>query len=295
MRPPRRWLEIGVRSSAAGDLEPLLAEGLLALGGRAVQEADGWYLSHVEEPPAPDAFLERARSVFADLVGAAPVEVRTRWVDHQDWAESWKRGLAPRRLTERVVVTTTWHPLDRCPGDIVLVIDPGMAFGTAEHGTTRGCLRLLDRTVGAGERVLDVGTGSGILAIAAALLGAEEVLALEGDPLALEALAENVALNGVAERVRWEARWADREILIGLGPRDGIVANLESGVLRPLLPGFAAALRPGGWLILSGILAEEWPRLRADAEAAGFLFRELDEDGEWRSALLGRPGLQVPA
>ena len=295
MRPPRRWLEISVRSSAAGELEPLLAEGLLALGGRAVQEADGWYLTHVEEPDAPDAFLERARSDFAELMAAAPGEGRSRWVDHQDWAESWKRGLAPRRLTERVVVTTTWHALDRRPGDVVLVIDPGMAFGTAEHGTTRGCLRLLDRTVATGERVLDVGAGSGILAIAAALLGAAEVLALEGDPLAVEALAENVALNDVAERVRWEARWADREVLTGLGPRDGIVTNIESGVLRPLLPGFAAALRPGGWLILSGILAEEWPRLREDAEATGFLFRELDEDGEWRSALLRWPGCRPPS
>lgn len=286
---PRRWLELGVRSQDAGDLEPLLAEGLVALGGRAVQEEDGWFLTHLEEPDDADAFVEQARRVLAQLAGDALVEVRTRWIEHEDWAETWKRGLGPRRITSRLVVTTTWHPVEPGPEDKVLVIDPGMAFGTAEHGTTRGCLRLLDGRVAAGERLLDVGAGSGILAIAAAHLGASDVLALEGDPLAVEALEENVALNGVADRVHWETRWADAEGLAQLHPRDGVVANIESGILRPLLGGFASTLRPGGWLILSGILAGEWPGMRADAEAVGFRFSDVDEDGEWRSGLFLRP------
>jgi len=284
-RGPRRWLELGVRRDAPGDLDPLLGEALVALGGRAVHEDGDRYLTHVEEPDDLEAFLARAREVFAELVGPGAREVTTRWVDHQDWAEAWKRGLAPRRLTERLLVTTTWHPADPRPGDVVLVIDPGMAFGTAEHGTTRGCLRLLDRVVEAGERVLDVGSGSGILAIAAARLGAGDVLAFEGDPLAVEALAENLARNGVDGRVRWDARWADAAILAGVGPCDGVVANLESGILRPLLGGFAAALRPGGWLILSGILDHEWPGIRDAAAGAGFRLADVDADGEWRSGL----------
>ena len=283
----RRWLELGARSPSAGDLEPLLAEGLLALGGRAVQESDGWFVTHVEEPDAPGAFVQRARSTLADLVGGAPMELRTRWVDHEDWAELWKRGLAARRIGPRLVVTTTWQRVDPHPGDVILVIDPGMAFGTAEHGTTRGCLRLLDRTVVAGERVLDVGAGSGILAIAAGRLGAE-VLALEGDPLAAEALAANIALNGVSDRVRWEERWADAALLAASGPCDGVVANIESGMLKSLLGGFETALRPGGWLILSGILADEWPDVRRAIEARGFQVEDVDEDGEWRSALARR-------
>jgi len=287
-RGPRRWLELGVRRDVEGDLDALLGEALVALGGRAVLEDGDRYLTQVEEPDDLAAFLERARGVFAELVGPGPREVTTRWVDHQDWAEAWKRGLAPRRLTERLLVTTTWHPADPQPGDVVLVIDPGMAFGTAEHGTTRGCLRLLDRVVEAGARVLDVGSGSGILAIAAARLGAGEVLAFEGDPLAVEALAENVARNGVDGCVRWDARWADAEILAGAGSCDGVAANLESGILRPLLGGFAAALRPGGWLILSGILDHEWPGIRDAAAAAGFRFEDVDADGEWRSGLFTR-------
>lgn len=282
-----RWLEVSVRSPDAGEMEALLTEGLVVSGGRAVQEADGWYLTHVQEPSDPEAFLAKVRAVCSELTGAA-VEIESRWCDHEDWAETWKRGLAPRHLTDRLVVTTSWHPVEPAPGRVVVVIDPGMAFGTAEHGTTRGCLRLLDHVVSQGDRLLDVGAGSGILGIAAVRLGAVEVIALEGDPLATEALADNVAFNGVADRVTWRTEWADVPMLSGLGPRDGVVANIESGILRPLLPGFAAAIRPGGWLILSGILAEEWDGMRSDAEAHSFGFRAVDEDGEWRSGLFAR-------
>jgi ribosomal protein L11 methyltransferase len=284
-----RWLEVAARSPGALELEALLSEVLVAMGGRAVQERDGWFVTHVPEPEDPEGFLERVRTACGACVGCE-VELESRWCAHEDWAETWKRGLHPRHLTERLVVTTTWQPVEDRPGRVVLIIDPGMAFGTAEHGTTRGCLRLLDATVSEGERVLDVGAGSGILGIAAAHLGAAEVLALEGDPLAVEALAENVAFNHASDRVTWRAAWADEELLTALGPRDGVVANIESGILRPLLSGFAAAVKPGGWLILSGILAEEWDGMRADTERAGFRHAEVDADGEWRSGLFVRAG-----
>ena len=284
----RRWLELRARSADAGELEPLLAEGLLALGARAVQERDGWFVAHVEEPEDARSFLAGLTASLSRLVGGAEVDVATSWVPHEEWAEAWKRGLAPRRLTPRLQVTTSWLPVEAGPGEVVVVVDPGMAFGNAEHGTTRGCLRLLDRVVKPGDRVLDVGAGSGILAVSAALLGAGEVLALEGDPLATDALAQNVARNGVADRVRWEIRWADGASLSEGEAWSGLMANIESGTLRPMLAGFAAAVAPAGWLILSGILAEEWAEMSRDVERAGFTLVATDDDGEWRSGLFRR-------
>lgn len=288
--PRRRWLELGVRSPSAGEREALLAEGLVLLGARAVAEEDGWYVSHFEEPPDVDVFVARVREILLEVGGLAEVEVRTRWRVHEDWAETWKRGLRPRRLTPRILVTTSWQPVESGAGDIVVVLDPGMAFGTAEHGTTRGCLRLLDRTVHRGDRIVDVGAGSGILSIAAARMGATEVLAVEGDPLAIEAMADNVARNSVTGAVTWVARWADVPFIEALGPRDGVVANIETGILGPLLPGFARILPAGAWLILSGILVEEWDTFRARVERVGFRLEETDTDGEWRSGVFRRGG-----
>ena len=212
-----------------------------------------------------------------------------REVPDADWAEAWKRGLGPRRITSRLLVTPTWHPVDAGPEDLVVVLDPGMAFGTAEHGTTRGCLRLLDRAVTRGSRILDVGAGSGILSVAGALMGAAEVVAVEGDELAVEVIAENAHRNGVDAVVTCRPEWADEALLASLGPRDGIVSNIESRTLLTLMPGFRAALEPGGWLILSGILETEWSEVLDGAQRAGFQLEVLDVDGEWRSAWLVLP------
>jgi len=280
---PRRWLEVSVRSPSAGEQDALLAEGLVVLGGRAVEERDGWYTTHVPEPADVDGFVEQTRVNLVELSGFGDVEVRTRWQEHEDWAETWKRGLAPRRITGRLIVTPSWEEPETLQGDVVVVIDPGMAFGTAEHGTTRGCLRLLDRAPVEGARLLDVGAGSGILSITAAKLGAAEVIAVEGDALACEALSENLERNDVASQVTLRTGWADVTSLAALAPRDGVVANIETGTLRPLIPGFRAALRPGGWLILSGITREEWPEMCRDTEAVGFRLIEPDTDGDWMS------------
>lgn len=282
--PGRRWLEIRVTLPADADAEDLLAGALVALGGRAVEHRDGALLTHVAEPEDPDAAQAAVRETLEAMLPGSGAGASFRWQEHEDWAETWKRGLDTRRITERLVVTPTWIPVAPTSGTQVLTMDPGMAFGTAEHGTTRGCLRLLDAVVRPGDDVLDVGAGSGILSIAAALLGASRCLAVEGDPLAVEALVENVERNGVGDRVGVDTRWADPAWLAAQAPRDGVVANIESGVLRPLLDGFRAALgEDGGWLILSGILADEWSGMRAAAEAAGFAFRAVDADGEWRS------------
>ena len=285
---PERWLELSVHSASAGDRAELLIDGLLSLGGRASEERDGWYFTHVPAPAEPELFSEEARRFLIDATGIEDVEVRVRLQEHEDWAETWKRGLRPRRITERIVVTPSWMDPKARSEDLVIVVDPGMAFGNAEHGTTRGCLRLLDGVVQDGDRVLDIGAGSGILSIAAAMLGAGDTLAVEGDGLATETLRENIERNGVSKSVSTLVEWADNESLEALGPADGIVANIEAGILTPLLPGLHAALRPGGWLILSGILNSQWSALEKAAGSAGLRSIGLDADGEWRSGLFRR-------
>lgn len=284
---PRRWWVVSVRppASVAADL---VADELLRRGGRAVVEEGGRLVTHLPEPDDPEAEAERIARALADALGGEDFDLRTGWQEHEQWEEVWRRGLEPRRIGARIVVTPSWCEPELRPGDLPIVVDPGMAFGTAEHGTTRGCLRLLERTVRPGERIADVGAGSGILSIAAAHLGASDVLAVEGDPWAVEPARENAVANGVEGVVQVVEAWVDVESLPRLtGPRDGIVANIEGGVLRSLLSAFRASLRPDGWLILGGILDHEWPEVLREAERAGFQLRATDPDGEWRSALFG--------
>lgn len=234
-------------------------------------------------PDDLDAFLEEARRHLDSLAGEGAVELEWRWQPQEDWESLWKRGLGVRRVTDRLVVAPSWEDVSPARGDLLITLDPGMAFGTAEHPTTRGCLRLLDGRVGRGDRIADVGAGSGILSIAAALLGAREVLALEMDELACQAARSNVEANDVGDRVR-----VCREEVGGRGPlpgepRQGIVANLQRLLLLPLLTSFRESLAPGGWLIVSGILLREWDGMVRHATEAGFGLEEEDREGEWWS------------
>jgi ribosomal protein L11 methyltransferase len=288
---PERWLELRVRSSAVPP--DVLVEVLLGLGGRAVREEEGWQVTHLPDPETPggaDELVSELREALGSADGK-DLEVATRWQAHEDWAELWKQGLGARRITPRLLVAPSW--VDSVPQgeEHVLVLDPGMAFGTAEHGTTRGCLRLLDHAVRPGDRVLDVGAGSGILGIAATLIGAASVLGMEMDEWAVDAARENALRNGVAEQVTLRRLQVTSEVLATEGGWDGVVANMEVGRLRPLLSGLVDAARPGGWIILSGILEDEFDAVREETVRRGATLERFDADGEWRSALFLR---QVP-
>ena len=288
MITPERWLVLSARVPS-DDRRPLVAEGFLALGGAAVQEEGDTLTTYLLPPDDPEAFVAEARARLAEWLprGEAP-ELSWRWQENEDWARKWREGLQPRQVTERLVVKPTWSEWESRPGEVVIDIDPQMAFGTGEHATTRGCLRLLDDAIREGDRVLDVGSGSAILAIAAALLGAGEVIAVEYDPDANLNARENLEQNGVEERVRIIEEMAGPPLLEELGRFDMVLANILSGVIRPLLPAFSAALggRPGGRLIVSGILQSEHAGVVRDAQAAGFRVERVDEEEEWWSALL---------
>jgi ribosomal protein L11 methyltransferase len=289
---PQRWLVLSVRGPSP-EMAGLVADGLLALGGAAVEETNGALLTYVLPPEDADAFAAEARERLAEWMPAGtPLEVEWRWQENQDWAAEWKRGLGPRLVTERIVVKPTWTEWDAAPGQVVIDVDPQMAFGTGEHATTRGCLRLLDGVVSRGDRVLDVGSGSGILAIAAVRLGAAEAVAVEYDPDANLNARENFERNGVDSSVRLIEAMADDALLEELGRFDLVLANILSGVIRPLLPAMRLALGGSaeGRLIVSGILRTEAPDVVRDAEAAGFRVERVDEEEEWWSALLRPSG-----
>jgi ribosomal protein L11 methyltransferase len=286
---PEAWLRITV-TSPSDELVAVLAEGLVASGGSAVEENGAELSTYV--PLDGDNSDSRAAEVTTRLRDVVGEDVDIRWevVPEQDWIARWRSSLHPRRVGPRIIVAPSWTAPATGPGDILIRIDPQMAFGTGEHASTRGVLRLLQRVLLPQVQLLDVGTGSAILAIAAARLGARHVVAVESDADALPNAQQNVAANSVAERVTIVHGLVDEAFLkaYGGGSFDGIMANVLSGVLRPLLPAFHHALVTDGWVILSGILVEEAEDIRAAATEHGFRIEAEDLEEQWWSALLRR-------
>jgi ribosomal protein L11 methyltransferase len=282
---PDRWLALSLDSYAPMASE-LLVEPLLGLGARGVQEVDGRLITFLPPPADPEAFVRQAQAALREATGLDQLALTWYWQDHREWSVLWKQGLGPRKITDRLVVTPSWCEAEAPDGAVVVTIDPGMAFGTAEHETTRGALRLMDRALSPGERLLDAGCGSAILAISAARLGAHHVLAVDIDPYACDAARENAAVNGVTDSVGIEGASVTPAWLEGRGPFDGILANIQPRVLVPLLESFARALSPRGWLILGGITEEEWLGVFGSAALLGFRLEDVDAEGEWRTGWL---------
>ncbi len=211
-------------------------------------------------------------------------ELSTRFVAEEDWANAWKEYYHVLHLGQRVVIKPSWRDYVPAPDEIVLELDPGMAFGTGLHPTTRMCLELLEQRVQPGMRVLDVGTGSGILALAAARLGAASVLALDVSSVAVEAAQANVRANGLEERVT--VRSGSLEVTSG-ERYDLVVANIIARVIAALAPVLVGALVPGGLLIASGIIDERLSLAEEALRAAGLAEIEQVRDGDWVS-LVGR-------
>jgi ribosomal protein L11 methyltransferase len=279
-QPDRRWLLLSVLAPPRGE-ELLLIDAMRRLGARAVERQGERFVGWFPGPPDVEELLRKAAGAIRASTSLEDPGLTWSWQPYQEWADRWTRELAPRRVTARIVVAPARAPVDARPNDIVIRLQPGAAFGTAEHPTTRLCLAFLDPLVRPGDRIVDVGTGSGILAIAAAHLGALDVLAVEADPHACADARANVRLNAVHERVRLReltispanARW--------LGRPDGLIANLEWGILRPLLPSLAETLEPSGWLIVAGPLVPERPALLDLALDGGLTLQEEAQESGW--------------
>lgn len=248
------------------------------------------YLPHDERLLRRLADLRRE---LADLVaffpGMSELRQTERFVAEEDWANAWREHFHPVRIGRRLVVAPTWEPFQPRLGELVLRLDPGMAFGTGTHPSTVLCLRALEDGVAAGASVLDVGTGSGILAVAAALLGAASVTALDIDPLAVRVARQNATANGVADRVH--VHYAElRDLLAsGLPPMDFCTANLTADVLVGLAADLAAALRPEGRLVASGLVGGGVPEVQAALRQAGLQpLREVRLE-DWVAVWARRP------
>ena len=272
------WIEASVIVDAEGAeagaeaLHPFSTGGVAIeqIGGRLPGEIESWagsegsaeayavrvYLPEDERLAETQRRLEEVLWHLGQIYPVPPADYRT--VKEEDWAEAWKANYQVLRLGQRLVIRPEWREFEPLPGDVVLTLDPGMAFGTGLHPTTQMCLLALEERLQPGNTVLDLGTGSGILAIAAARLGATAVLAMDIDPIAVQAATANVARNGVKSVVtvaegslaslqrQPEQTW------------DVVVVNILARVIIDLLMhGLQSTIRPGGWMVLSGLIADQ--------------------------------------
>jgi ribosomal protein L11 methyltransferase len=299
--PGRTWIEIRVTVSA--EAAEAAAEILRELrGGGLIEEPRPRrrVRFRLYVPPAP--LLARTLRAVRDRIaglrryGLAPGRVRIarRPVRDRRWATAWRAHAKAVRVG-RVVVRPPWVPAAGAarPGDLRVTIDPGMAFGTGMHASTRLALRGLARALARrpAASVFDIGTGSGVLAIAAAVLGAARVWAVDNDPVAVAAARANVRANGYGGRIR-----VAQGTGLGAAPRGGAdvaVANIVADTIVELLPELRRHLRPGGAFIGSGIVAGRVRDVVRAARTAGFRRRAVLREGDWRAVILDRAGVSA--
>jgi ribosomal protein L11 methyltransferase len=283
----RRWLVLSVLAPPRGE-EHLLVDALRRLGAEAVDREGERVLAWFPGMARVEDLLRGAEAAVRASTSLVDPGLSWRWEPHATWAARWAHGMLPQQVTDRIVVAPVGTQVDPGAEQILIRLDPAAAFGTAEHPSTRACLRLMERVVRPGDRVADIGTGSGILAIAAARLGADQVIALEAEADACAAARTNASLNGVAARVDVRHLLATPHRIEALGRFQGIAANLEANALRPLIPALAAALLEGGWLVLAGLLRPERAGVVAAMENEGMSLKAEEVEGGWWAGWLAR-------
>lgn len=233
----------------------LPADDQLGVNKRSVEEAL-WHLGQIRPIPAPTF----------------------RPVAEADWAEAWKEQLSVLHVGRRIVIRPSWRDYEPAPGDVVIQLDPGMAFGTGLHPTTQMCLVALEELLCPEAEVLDLGTGSGILAIAAAKLGAGRLLALDNDPVVVKVARDNVATNGVQGIVSVRCG----SLAEAPGRYDLVMVNILARVIVEMMQeGLATRVRSGGNLIAAGIIADQEPEVIAALEGEGLTLAARQQRDDW--------------
>jgi ribosomal protein L11 methyltransferase len=278
--PPRHpFVTIRVRP----DQLELAQLRLWELGAAGLEERDETTLIRESAPGQvvvvaafPDEVA--AQQALTEIGGEYDAEII--YVPSEDWATEWRRGFSAQRIGNRLLLHPSWETAQSEPGDVVLTIDPENAFGSGDHETTRLVLQMLDQRVSGDERILDVGCGSGVLSIAALLLGAASAVAVDTDEDAIVVAQRNAEINHVATRIDASSQPVKD---IG-GAYDIVLANIETRVLIHMPDSLRARVAPGGFLVLSGILREERDELLA--AYAPMHLEQCLEEGEWCACLL---------
>ena len=308
-----QWMEIRVAFQSDNDelIVDLISDLFYALGAKGVVVDDptltpveGWSGDAAPRAvqPAVTGYLPQDDCIDPNLRSLAPsladlarangftFEMTTKSVAEENWAESWKTFFHPEKITRRLVVKPTWRDYEAQPDDLVLEIDPGMAFGTGTHPTTTLCLQLLEETIRPGDHILDVGTGSGILLMAAAKLGAGGLTGVDSDPVAVDVARANLVRNGIAA--------SHMNLYCGhlldpiKGQWDVVVANILADVIIQLLDAVGRILKPDGVFIASGIIETRKKAVTDKMAACGLTLTKALQKQEW-VALCGRLSSEI--
>jgi len=291
----KSWLEIDLWVSAG--FEEAVSNFLMEQGATGVEETDEgqgrkklktYFPRKGRDQRVLNALQRYLTSVQRLYPGQLDYRIENVTLPDRDWSESWKKFFKPVRVTSRIVVKPPWRSIRLKRNQVSIEITPGLAFGTGTHATTQLCIRTLAKRLRVkGLSVLDVGTGSGILAIISAKLGASEVWGVDTDDLSVEIAGENVERNNVSHIVRIHLG------TVGDVRRtfDFVVANIDLRVLKRMRWPLLHRVKPGGYLVLSGLLAEEEKALRKRYLDTGqFQFKELKKQGEWACFTLRKKG-----
>lgn len=275
------WLEIRATVDPAPEDWSLFADAFDVNGcpGSLIEGSQiSGYLSNL------DGAAGIAAALRAQLIERGATSVEINEVPDQDWSELWKIHFKPRRVGNRFVIRPTWEPYHVGKDDVEIVLDPGQAFGTGDHQTTRLCLKLLEWEAPlTGKSLADVGCGSGVLAIGAAKMGAHPIVATDLDPLSVEITRENMRLNGVEFKTEVAAGF---EAIAD--PVDVALSNIISATLIRLAPDAAHRVKPGGKWIVSGVIAGNWPDVWSAAASVGFELERLEQEDDWIGATFRR-------
>ena len=242
----------------------------------------GYYPDSVDIEDIAAQANERLAELDGFGLETGDIELTRQELAEEDWADNWKKYFEPARITHDLTIVPSWTDYEVTTGEKIIKLDPGMAFGTGTHPTTKMSLFALEQVLRGGETVLDVGTGSGVLSIASSLLGAKEIFAYDLDDVAVRVAQENIALNAGTENIHVAAG----DLLKGIDiEADVIVANILADILVNLTDDAYRLLKDEGYLIMSGIISEKWNLVRESAEAAGFFLETHMIQGEWNACV----------